>query len=85
MTALRGSVRNTTLTATVDYAPANALLIAAWFDADGRLLGAKTVTLGGGSEHRHFTADVNAAKCKLFLVDKASFVPLCAAVEAGRG
>jgi len=78
-------VGNPTLTAAVEYAPADgAKLIAAWYDENGRLLGITSADVAEGCTTKAFTVTADAAQYRLMLVDRAAFVPLCAAAEAGR-
>ncbi|MBQ9459572.1 MAG: hypothetical protein IJU66_06525 [Oscillospiraceae bacterium] len=71
-------IENGTLTYTVSDAPAGATLIAAWYNAAGRMLGTKTVDVGGLAESTGtFAVDAAATNCKLVLVDGATYAPLC--------
>ncbi len=73
------SVENTTLTCTLTGVPANARLIAAWYDGGGRMLGATGTDAAEGNSTKTLTADANTAAYRLMLVDKTTFAPLCAA------
>ncbi len=69
---------------TVFGIPADALLLTAWYDAEGRML---STGFRSGSVDRwrdSFAFDESAAKVKLMQVDKVTFRPLCAAVELTR-
>ena len=81
--AISGSVHDTTLTYSVTGAPANAVLIAARYDGNGRLLGATRKNVGEGStENATMTVASGAAAYKLLLVDRMTWIPLCAAAPA---
>ena len=60
-----------------------AMVIAAWYDADGRLLGcgADTLTASGAADG-DLTVGAGAAAYRLMIVDATSFAPLCAAAGA---
>ena len=63
-----------------------ALLVAAWFDGDGRMLGVKLASLPkGDSLNRSLdigNAGADTASCRMLLLNKTSFVPLCPLHEA---
>lgn len=75
-----GSVSGSTLTYSVIDAPDNALLIAAWYDGSGKMLGMASTDVGMGSTTNAALDGVGdgAAVCKLMLLDKTTCVPLCA-------
>lgn len=80
-----GSVKDTVLTYNVAGAPANAMLIAAWYDGYGRLLGtARTAVAAGDTTDATLTVAAGAMYYKLMLVDKTSFAPQCIAAFAKR-
>ncbi|MBO4914706.1 MAG: hypothetical protein J5449_05810 [Oscillospiraceae bacterium] len=60
--------------------PTNARLIVAWYNASGKMLGVKTADMEMGNAIGK-TMDVGkgAARYQLLLVDRTTFVPLCAA------
>ncbi len=70
----------TRISCTVQNAPPDALLIAAWYDHDGRLLGAKTASIDGtGAASEEYPVNSTLVSFgTLMLVDGTTFAPLCA-------
>ncbi len=56
-----------------------ATFLAAWYDADGRLLGTSSVTDNAKKTNRLIPVGEDAARYKLLYLDANSFVPLCTA------
>ncbi|MBE7004275.1 MAG: hypothetical protein E7425_08335 [Ruminococcaceae bacterium] len=83
---LVGSVKGTTLTYSVIDAPSNAMLIVAWYNDSGRMLGMNCVTVSSGDTEDATLSGVGsgAASCRLFLVDRNSFTPVSGAVTASK-
>ena len=70
----------TRISCTVQNAPPDALLIAAWYDHDGRLLGAGTASIDGtGAASAEYSVNSTLVSFgTLMLVDETTFAPLCA-------
>ena len=71
-------VSGTTLTYSLADAPANALLVAASYNKDGKLLGVTTADAKQGTTLNGMIKVISGAVTyKLMLVDKDSYAPLC--------
>jgi hypothetical protein len=73
-----GTVSGSTLTCSVTQAPENALLIAAWYGTNGKMLGMTSAdVVSGDTFGKKLNVDAGAAAYKLMLVDKTTYAPLC--------
>ncbi len=77
-----GEVNGDELTYTVRYCPANALLLAARYGANGRMTYASTVAVPSGDSQDTLIMGGAGGKYKLLLVDRTTFAPLCRAWES---
>ena len=80
--SVTGEVNGDELTYTVRYCPANALLLAARYDANGRMTYARTVAVPSGDSQDTLIMGGAGEKYKLLLVDRTTFAPLCRAWES---
>jgi hypothetical protein len=61
-------------------------VVAAWYGADGRLLGAETgTTTANGPASGSLTVAAGAARYKLIILDSTALVPLCEAWDSAEG
>ncbi|MBO4916158.1 MAG: hypothetical protein J5449_13255, partial [Oscillospiraceae bacterium] len=78
-TLVTGSPSGNKLTYTVKNAPANAMLIAARYNAKGMLTSVQTITLSEGDAKGTLTMSGSGTDYRLMLVNKKTYAPLCAA------
>ncbi len=75
------SVSGTKLTYSLAGVPAGAKVVAAWYNASGKMLGMASASPTKGNSTGTLTVGTGAATYKLMLVDGATFAPLCEAWE----
>lgn len=80
--SVTGEENGDELTYTVRYCPANALLLAARYGANGRMTYARTVAVPAGDSQDTLIMGGAGEKYKLMLVDRTTYAPLCRAWES---